>query len=246
MERVCFQLQVRPDRLDEYRERHAAVWPEMLKAIHASGWHNYSLFLREDGLLIGYFETPDLEAAQAAMDHAYVPYSDFPVGAAAYVDDGRIVAGCNVENASYGVSLCAECSMVSQLAMTGGGLLTAFACVDGDGRQPVSAGPQGRGRDAECAADGIRHRRPDRPLVVDDDAHGAAGFGGAGDGGRGVVRAATGGDVARHRGGVVRHAGDHGRNGSRGVDRDREGGRLTSRVACRISRAGGDGIGATG
>jgi len=67
MRRVCFQLQVRPDRMAEYRERHAAVWPDMLNALHESGWHNYSLFLREDGLLIGYFETPDLAAAQAGM-----------------------------------------------------------------------------------------------------------------------------------------------------------------------------------
>ncbi len=73
------------------------------------------------------------QAAREAMQHAYVPYSKFPVGAAAIVDDGRIVSGCNVENASYGVTLCAECSLVSQLAMTGGGLLTAFACVDGTG-----------------------------------------------------------------------------------------------------------------
>ena len=67
MRRVCFQLQVRPDRIAEYRERHAAVWPDMLDALHETGWHNYSLFLREDGLLIGYFETPDLAAAQAGM-----------------------------------------------------------------------------------------------------------------------------------------------------------------------------------
>ena len=67
MQRVCFTLQVRPDRMDEYAERHAAVWPEMLGALHDTGWHNYSLFLREDGLLIGYLETPDLAAAQAAM-----------------------------------------------------------------------------------------------------------------------------------------------------------------------------------
>ncbi|RYV51172.1 L-rhamnose mutarotase [Pengzhenrongella frigida] len=65
--RVCFQLQVRPDRMAEYRERHAAVWPEMLRALKATGWHNYSLFLRDDGLLIGYLETADLAAAQAAM-----------------------------------------------------------------------------------------------------------------------------------------------------------------------------------
>ena len=72
------------------------------------------------------------KAAIAAMRHAYAPYSGFPVGAAALVDDGRIVSGCNVENASYGVGLCAECSLVSQLAMTGGGKLVAFYCVDGN------------------------------------------------------------------------------------------------------------------
>ena len=67
MHRVCFLLKVRADRLDEYRERHAAVWPEMLDALSATGWHNYSLFLREDGLLVGYLETEDFAAAQAAM-----------------------------------------------------------------------------------------------------------------------------------------------------------------------------------
>jgi cytidine deaminase len=72
-------------------------------------------------------------AATAAMRHAYAPYSNFPVGAAALTDDGRLVSGCNVENASYGVTLCAECSLVSQLHMTGGGQLVAFTCVDGTG-----------------------------------------------------------------------------------------------------------------
>ncbi len=67
MNRHCFQLQVRPDRLDEYVARHAAVWPDMLNALKDAGWHNYSLFLRPDGLLIGYVESPDLAAAQAAM-----------------------------------------------------------------------------------------------------------------------------------------------------------------------------------
>jgi L-rhamnose mutarotase len=67
MQRVCFQLQVKPERIDEYKARHAAVWPDMLRALADSGWHNYSLFLRDDGLLIGYVETPSLEAAQAAM-----------------------------------------------------------------------------------------------------------------------------------------------------------------------------------
>ena len=63
MQRVCFTLQVRPDRMTEYAERHAAVWPQMLRALHDTGWHNYSLFLREDGLLVGYLETDDLAAA---------------------------------------------------------------------------------------------------------------------------------------------------------------------------------------
>lgn len=68
MRRVCFTLQVRPDRLAEYRERHAAVWPEMLQALRDAGWRDYSLFLREDGLLVGYFLTEDLDAARSAMD----------------------------------------------------------------------------------------------------------------------------------------------------------------------------------
>lgn len=66
-QRICFQLQVDPARLDEYRERHAAVWPDMLRAIEASGRRNYSLFLRDDGLLIGYYEVDDDEAAQASL-----------------------------------------------------------------------------------------------------------------------------------------------------------------------------------
>jgi L-rhamnose mutarotase len=67
MRRVCFLLKVRPDRLEEYRERHEAVWPEMLDALRETGWHNYSLFLRPDGLLVGYLETDDFEAAREAM-----------------------------------------------------------------------------------------------------------------------------------------------------------------------------------
>ena len=66
-QRVCFQLQVRPDRIEEYRERHRAVWPEMLEALVSAGWRNYSLFLRNDGLLIGYFETRSLEQALHGM-----------------------------------------------------------------------------------------------------------------------------------------------------------------------------------
>jgi L-rhamnose mutarotase len=67
MTRYCFSLQVRPDRLAEYREHHRAVWPEMLTALRDAGWRNYSLFLRDDGLLIGYVEADDLPAARAAM-----------------------------------------------------------------------------------------------------------------------------------------------------------------------------------
>lgn len=68
------------------------------------------------------------QAAKAAMASAYVPYSKFPVGAAALVDDGRVVTGCNVENASYGLTLCAECGLVSELIKSGGGRLVAFTC----------------------------------------------------------------------------------------------------------------------
>jgi L-rhamnose mutarotase len=67
MERVAFLLQVRPDRMDEYRARHREVWPEMLDALREAGWRNYSLFAREDGTLFGYLETDDFEAAQRAM-----------------------------------------------------------------------------------------------------------------------------------------------------------------------------------
>jgi cytidine deaminase len=79
----------------------------------------------------------DWEALRAqaveAMGHAYAPYSGYSVGVAGRVDDGRVVSGCNVENAAYGVALCAECGMVSQLHLTGGGKLTHVVCVDGEG-----------------------------------------------------------------------------------------------------------------
>jgi L-rhamnose mutarotase len=68
MQRVCFQLQVDPVRLEEYRTRHASVWPQMLRAIEASGRRNYSLFLRDDGLLIGYYETDSVEASQRSLE----------------------------------------------------------------------------------------------------------------------------------------------------------------------------------
>jgi L-rhamnose mutarotase len=67
MARYCFLLQVRPELLPEYRDRHAAVWPDMLAALRDSGWRNYSIFARPDGLLVGYVEADDLDAAQRAM-----------------------------------------------------------------------------------------------------------------------------------------------------------------------------------
>jgi L-rhamnose mutarotase len=70
--RVCFLLKVRQDRLEEYRRRHEAVWPDMLAALREAGWHNYSLFLRDDGLLVGYLETDDFRAAQEAMERTEV------------------------------------------------------------------------------------------------------------------------------------------------------------------------------
>ena len=98
MKRVCFTLQVRPDRLDEYRLRHAAVWPDMLRALRDAGWHDSSLVLRDDGLLVGYLLTEDLAAAQAAMDATEVntrwqaEMSEFFVG----LDDGRPDLGFQV------------------------------------------------------------------------------------------------------------------------------------------------------
>ena len=79
-------------------------------------------------------------AAISAMERAYAPYSKYPVGVAGLVDDGRIVSGCNVENASYGLTLCAECGMVSSLHATGGGRLVAVACVDGAGEALMPCG----------------------------------------------------------------------------------------------------------
>ena len=86
------------------------------------------------------------EAVQAAA-HAYAPYSNYPVGVAALADDGRILRGCNVENASYGLTLCAECGVVSQLHVTGGGRLTHVVCVNGNGDVIM---PCGRCRQLLC------------------------------------------------------------------------------------------------
>jgi cytidine deaminase len=89
----------------------------------------------------GDFDWTALRAeATAVMRRAYVPYSKYPVGAAAAVDDGRLVVGCNVENAAYGVGLCAECGLVSQLHATGGGRLTHFVCVNGSGEVIMPCG----------------------------------------------------------------------------------------------------------
>ncbi len=80
------------------------------------------------------------EAALAATARAYAPYSGFAVGCAALVDDGRVISGCNVENVSYGVTLCAECVMVGELHMGGGGRILAFDCVDAQGRTLMPCG----------------------------------------------------------------------------------------------------------
>jgi cytidine deaminase len=105
------------------------------------------------------------------IPRAYAPYSDFQVGAAALVDDGRIVTGCNVENAAYGVALCAECGLVSALHASGGGRLTAFACVDLRGNPLM---PCGRCRQLlwenggpELLVDTARGVRPMREILPD-------------------------------------------------------------------------------
>ena len=79
-------------------------------------------------------------AAREAATHAYAPYSSYPVGVAGLVDDGRVLIGCNVENASYGLTLCAECGLVSALHASGGGRLVAFACVDAAGAALMPCG----------------------------------------------------------------------------------------------------------
>lgn len=93
MERVCFLLRVRAERLDEYKARHAAVWPDMLAALSAAGWKNYSLFLRPDGLLVGYLETDDFGAAQAAMELTEVNAKWQAEMAEFFVDEGEVADG---------------------------------------------------------------------------------------------------------------------------------------------------------
>ena len=104
--------------------------------------------------------------ARAAAQKAYAPYSRFPVGAAALVDDGRIVTGCNVENASYGLGLCAECGIVSNLHSSGGGRLVALSCVHGDGELLT---PCGRCRQLllEAGGKGLLVDAPDGPRALD-------------------------------------------------------------------------------
>jgi cytidine deaminase len=98
------------------------------------------------------------QQAVEAMRHAYAPYSRFPVGAAALVDDGRVVVGCNVENAAFGVGLCAECGLVSQLHASGGGRLTHFVCVNGDGEVIMPCG--------RCRQLLVEHGGPDLLLMT--------------------------------------------------------------------------------
>jgi len=98
------------------------------------------------------------KAAVEALPHSYSPYSNYPVGVAGFADDGRMVWGANIENASYGLTLCAECSMVSHLFATGGGRLVAVACVDGNG-DPLM--PCGR-----CRQLLYEHGGPDMQLMT--------------------------------------------------------------------------------
>ena len=120
----------------------------------------------------GHVDWAELTArAVEAATHAYAPYSHFPVGAAALVDDGRVVVGCNVENASYGLGLCAECTMAGQLRLIGGGRFVAVACRSGDG---VALTPCGRCRQvlyelggADCLVDTPGGVRPMRELLPD-------------------------------------------------------------------------------
>ena len=111
------------------------------------------------------------EAATGAMRQAYAPYSNFPVGVAALVDDGRIITGCNVENASYGIGLCAECGLVSNLIISGGGRLIAVACVDAHGNALM---PCGRCRQllwehggADCLLDSVSGIKPMSEILPD-------------------------------------------------------------------------------
>ena len=114
-------------------------------------------------------------AAKLAMKKAYAPYSKFPVGVAALVDDGRVISGCNVENASYGLTLCAECSLISELIMSGGGRLVAAVCVDknGDLLSPCSKSnwrhrPHGESKSPFLSTHTAATNRPP-PLIISSE-----------------------------------------------------------------------------
>jgi cytidine deaminase len=98
--------------------------------------------------------------ARAVMQRAYAPYSNFPVGAAAFADDGRLIVGCNVENASYGLSLCAECGLVSALTASGGGRLVAMVCVEAEGALLMPCG--------RCRQLLFEHGGPEMVVATDD------------------------------------------------------------------------------
>lgn len=89
IQRICFTLKVRPERLEEYKRHHEQVWPEMLQALHETGWRNYSLFLRKDGLLVGYLETDDFEASVAGMQRYEVNQRWQETMAPFFENDGR-------------------------------------------------------------------------------------------------------------------------------------------------------------
>lgn len=115
--------------------------------------------------------------AIAVATHAYVPYSNFPVGAAAAADDGRVLVGCNVENAAYGVVLCAECGVVSSLHATGGGRLTHFVCVNANADVIMPCGrcrqmlfEQGGGGLLLMTPDGVRTMDEILPMAFGPDA----------------------------------------------------------------------------
>ena len=101
MRRVCFLLKVRADKMEEYRRRHQQVWPEMLEALRSTGWHNYSLFLRSDGLLVGYLETSDFEQARAGMQQ-------HPVNARWQAEMGRYFTGLDGRPADEAFALLEE------------------------------------------------------------------------------------------------------------------------------------------
>lgn len=122
MTRYCFLLQVRPDLLDQYRERHADVWPEMLRALDATGWRRYSIFARPDGLIVGYVEADNLAEAQLAM-------ADTDVNARWQADMSRYFVGLDGRAPDEGLQLLKEIfNLDDQLARLGTNEPTERAC----------------------------------------------------------------------------------------------------------------------